>query len=122
MWFALGEERMVDAAKVIVKRAAGQGVHVQLEMYEAMPHNWPMLFPTWWQSDFCMERWARACRDCVEDKSTSSSVEYVGVNKETTQQDVGGLIAFTPEEALTKMREKQATLKPWFPTKGIEKL
>lgn len=122
MWCALGEERMADAAKVIMQRAAAQGVNVHLEMYEAMPHNWPMLFPTWRQSDLCMEKWARACKDYVQGKATSSRAEYVGVDTNITKQDVGALTKFTPEETLTKMRKKQATLKPWCPMRATEKL
>ncbi|KAL8953524.1 MAG: hypothetical protein Q9222_000626 [Ikaeria aurantiellina] len=122
IWFALGEERMVDGAKTIVQRAAAQGVDVHLEMYEAMPHNWPMLFPTWWQSKLCMQRWAIACESYLEREAASSSAESIGVDKEVTRHDVGELTSFTPEEALSRMRAKQATLKPWRPMTGSVKL
>ncbi|KAI9873767.1 MAG: hypothetical protein M1830_010622, partial [Pleopsidium flavum] len=50
MWIAMGEERLSDGAKVIAQTAANQGVVLQWEEYKSMPHNWPMLFPSWWQS------------------------------------------------------------------------
>lgn len=122
MWFALGEERMVDAAKVIIKRAYAQGVNVHWEQYEAMPHNWPMLFPNFSQSKLCMRRWAGVCRMYVETQALPSSAEFVSVSQEIRKVDLDELSAFTPEETLARMRNKQARMKPWCPATGTEKL
>lgn len=70
MWFAGGQERFADSAKLAAERAARLSVQVWYEEYEEMPHDFPILSATWawakteeWpQSVRCMQKWANACR------------------------------------------------------------
>ena len=41
MWFAGGQEKFADSAKLTAKTAAEQGVCVRYEEYEEMPHDFP---------------------------------------------------------------------------------
>lgn len=47
MWFAGGQERFADSAKLAAERAARQGVQVWYEEYEEMPHDFPIMSATW---------------------------------------------------------------------------
>ena len=58
MWIAAGGgERSSDSARVVAQVAAQQGVMIQWEEYEAMPHIWMMSVKSWWQSSMAM--WER---------------------------------------------------------------
>ncbi|KAL8958170.1 MAG: hypothetical protein Q9193_004718 [Seirophora villosa] len=68
MWFAVGEEQFVDAARAVARRAAQQGVQVDWVQFEAMPHCFATLpgLDTAWQAKTCMQKWAAFYRACVE--------------------------------------------------------
>ncbi|KAL8846533.1 MAG: hypothetical protein Q9221_008385 [Calogaya cf. arnoldii] len=72
MWFAVGDEQFVDAARTVARRAAQQGVQVDWMQFEAMPHCFPLLLglDTAWQAKACMQKWAAFCKACVDPKDT----------------------------------------------------
>lgn len=113
MWIAMGEERLSDGAKIIAQTAATQGVVVHWEEYKGMPHNWPMIFPSWWQSRRCMEHWAQACLSFAHGRDASSSAETISVDGQVTKGDVTNLTGLGLQEASKRMRAKQASFKPW---------
>ena len=45
MWIACGQERLADAAKIIARTAAQDGVCVLWEEYQSMLHTWAQIFP-----------------------------------------------------------------------------
>ena len=122
LWLALGDERMIDAAKVLAQNAAQQGVTVQWLEFEAMPHNWPMLFPMFWQTGRCMQEWASACSDFVCGKEIRSRGARVHTEGSSEHQDVGCLTRLDLSEVASLMRAKQASLRPWTGRRMTERL
>ncbi|KAF2723076.1 hypothetical protein K431DRAFT_283241 [Polychaeton citri CBS 116435] len=76
LWLETGEEMLSDEDSVLAARAAGQGVQVVWEQYEAMPHCFSMLLPGLETSDRALISWGEFCRACVEDPE---SVKTSGV-------------------------------------------
>lgn len=70
MWLCMGQEMLADEGKLVASRAASQGVTVQFEDYEAMPHVFAMLLPFLSNSDRCMRSWGDFCRRCVEESGS----------------------------------------------------
>ncbi|KAI4137609.1 MAG: hypothetical protein LQ341_005071 [Variospora aurantia] len=68
MWFAVGDEQIVDGSWAVARRAALQGVQVDWVRFQAMPHCFATLpgLDTAWQAKACMQKWAAFCRACVE--------------------------------------------------------
>lgn len=66
MWLSTGQEMLSDEDKILAARAAGQGVQVVYEEYEAMPHCFSMLLPALQTSDRAMSSWASFCKRAVE--------------------------------------------------------
>jgi hypothetical protein len=73
IWINTGEECLTDEDNFVTSLAASQGVVVQYEQYEAMPHCFPMLLPTLPQADRCMVSWGTFCRACVENPGSLES-------------------------------------------------
>ncbi|KAL9605966.1 MAG: hypothetical protein Q9179_000857 [Wetmoreana sp. 5 TL-2023] len=122
LWFALGEERMIDAAKVVAQNADQQGVVVQWLEFEAMPHNWPMLFPKFWQSARCMQEWASACSSFAQGNKLQSRAGRVRLDGQSELQGIRTLIRLSMAEVVDCMGSKQASLEPWTGRFPIEKL
>ena len=122
MGFALGEERMLDSSAFICHTATRQGVIINWESYEAMPHNWPMVFPDWWQSKKRMERWGEICRNLALGKVTASQATRFCVNSKMEVMDVRNISQLTQGEVEARMKAKQASLRPWNPRTGGIKL
>ena len=113
IWISMGEERLSDGAKIVAQTAAKQGVPVRWESYRAMPHNWPMLFPGWWQSARCMQRWANICKAYTQGEIPRTGGEEVNVDGEVKDLDVMNLIDLTHDEVEKLMRANQAKVRPW---------
>lgn len=63
MWMTYGDEQLFDEGAVVARRARAQGVVVQWEHYEAMPHCWSQLhmhLPTARQN---YDNWGKFCKD-----------------------------------------------------------
>ena len=64
--FACGEEMLADEGAVIARRAAQQGVCVEWEQFEAMPHSF-VGYLTWLpETKLCFKHWADFCLHCVQ--------------------------------------------------------
>ena len=68
MWFAVGEEQLIDSSKAVARRAARDGVSVTWIQFEAMPHCFATLpgLNRSRQADILFEKLGRFCRECVE--------------------------------------------------------
>lgn len=115
MWFAGGQERFADSAKLAAERAARQGVQVWYEEYEEMPHDFPIMSATWawakteeWpQSVKCMERWVNACRVFGEGGTMGTGAVVVLTGGGERKIDVEKLTGMGVEEVTSLVREKQ---------------
>lgn len=122
MWICMGEERLSDGVKVVAQRATKQGVPMRWESYKAVPHNWSMLFPHWWQSPRCMQRWADTCKVYAEGKAPNAGGEEVDIDGEVRALDVAELTTLTQDEVKKLMRASQTKVKPWTGKGANEKL
>lgn len=68
MWFAVGEEQLIDSSKAVARRAVRDGVDITWTQFEAMPHCFATLpgLNRSKQAKICFEQWGKFCRDCVE--------------------------------------------------------
>ena len=115
MWIAVGGgERLIDPARFIAQNAARQGVTVIWEEYEAMPHIWPLVFPTWPQARRCWENWARVCSSFARGTPTTTSGHAIQVESLKSQQvDVSTLTDLNMDAVLGYMRNHQKNVKPF---------
>jgi acetyl esterase/lipase len=67
LWMCAGREMLYDEVVSVASRAAQQGVKVQFELYEAMPHCFQLLMPWRKNSERCFADWGEFARKCVED-------------------------------------------------------
>ena len=125
MWYAGGQERFADSAKLAAEHAAQQGLEVWYEEYKQMPHDFPIMGVTWpwaitdnWpQSLDCMRSWAGVCVKMFEEGHIESGAVVKGLGSEKTL-DVKSLTGLNFQEALRLIRAKKAAWKDW---KGPEK-
>ena len=115
IWIAIGgRERLIDSARFVAQNAARQGVTVVWEEYEAMPHIWPLLFPTWPQTLRCWENWARACSSFASGASTTTSGNRFQVGSLQSQQiDIFILTNLSMDDVLGYMSNHQKKVKPF---------
>ena len=107
VWFCLGQEMLADEVTFLASHAASQGVNVQFEEYEAMPHCFAMLLPTLSTSDRCMRSWGDFCRRCVEDPKsvkTTGTFIHAKTGKED-RLDVSSAMKITLDEARKAMSD-----------------
>ena len=88
MWFACGEESVIDGCKVIANQAAEQGVAVLWEEFEGMPHIFPLLpglgqLP---QVKRCLKDWGEFCRRCVVQPESLKSSQGVRIGYEAGKE------------------------------------
>jgi len=76
LFFAYGQERLLDSGKFTAKQASNTGVSVHFHQYNALPHIFPLLFPHLPQSKHMLTQWANFCRLCVEDTAAVNSSKY----------------------------------------------
>lgn len=82
MWFAVGEEQLVDSSRAVARRAARDGVNVSWLQFEAMPHCFATLpgLNRSQQAALCFDRWGTFCRECVEiNRKPERSVKAVEI-------------------------------------------
>jgi acetyl esterase/lipase len=112
MWFCTGQEMLSDEDTILASRAASQGVKVQFEEYEAMPHCFAMLLPSLPSSDRCLRNCGEFCRRCVEEPGeikTKGAYTYAKT-LQMKEIDVEKATQITVEEAkqmMAKVREKR---------------
>ena len=115
LWFAGGQERFGDSAKLAAERAAQQGVEVWYEEYEEMPHDFPIMGITWpwattdrWpQSLSCMNAWAEACKMIGEEGHIKTGAMSKGLKTEK-KLDVMQLTGLDFQEAIQLIKAKKA--------------
>lgn len=119
MWFAGGQERFADSAKLVAEVAARQGVKVWYEEYEEMPHDFAIMSATWtfadtdqWpQSKRCKENWINACKAFVNGEPFATGAELLLTEGGKRSMNVKKLTSLTFEEALSLARERQKSWK-----------
>lgn len=111
LWFASGQEQLVDAVKVIAQTAFGQGVTVVFQEYEAMPHIFMWRFPEAPQVRRCWTDWAEMCKALVSGAPVASQgllIKAKGL--QAMELDLSNLSPLSVEDARSLME------------KGIQKL
>ena len=75
MWFACGQEHVVDSNRIIARRASKQGVKVIWEEYESMPHVFPQLprMEATPQAVRCLTGWSNFITQCAESREPFKS-------------------------------------------------
>ena len=89
MWFAVGEEQLIDSSKAIARRAARDGVDVTWTEFEAMPHCFATLpgLNRSKQANICFEQWGRFCRGCVDgNRAVGPRVRSIAVGFKDVEQ------------------------------------
>ncbi|KAF2765253.1 hypothetical protein EJ03DRAFT_331138 [Teratosphaeria nubilosa] len=107
LWLCTGEELLTDEDKIVSRLAATQGVKVQYEEYEAMPHCFAMLIPHLATSNRCLKSWGDFCRRAVEEPAsmkTSGTFIHVKTGSEE-ERDVTKVTELSVEQARAFMRE-----------------
>lgn len=107
LWIETGQEMLSDEDTVVAALAASQGVTVQWDQYEAMPHCFSMLLPALPTADRCMRSWGDFCRRCVEEPQnvkTHGTFIYAKTGKEDTVE-VAKVAKFSHEEAKNFMED-----------------
>lgn len=114
LFFITGEEMLADEDKVVASRAATQGVTVQYEEYEGMPHCFAMLLPFLSTSDRCFRSWGDFCRSCVEEPDGLKTIGTL-IHAKTGKDEVlslGNLTELTSEKVKEYMQDaKQRRIK-----------
>ena len=120
MWMAVGGgERLADGPKFLAQNAAGQGVTVVWEEYEAMPHLWPLLFKSWPQNQRCWEGWSRACSQFANGVSVAAKGQNTEVESLRSYHfDVLNLTPLSMHDIQRCLRDHRKTIEPF---KGSKK-
>lgn len=124
MFFASGQEMIVDGVKVIARTAFNQGTTVVFQEYEAMPHVFLWLCAGSPQSEKCWNDWANFCKAIQQNKPVASGavlVEPKGLHE--VELDISKLTPLTVDDARGMMREAAKNLRSYTgQQKGIAKL
>ncbi|KAK1088897.1 hypothetical protein LTR33_000328 [Friedmanniomyces endolithicus] len=114
LWLCTGQEGLTDEDCFVASRAASEGVVVQFEQYEAMPHCFAMLMPFLPTGDRCLRSWGDFCRRCVEEPAsveTNGTYVYAKTGAEKAI-DVAGVSKMSLDEVKKLMAEaKEKRLK-----------
>lgn len=105
LWIETGEELLTDEDCVVAVQAVSQGVTVQWEQYEAMPHCFGMLLPALPTSSRCMKSWGDFCRTCVEGEVKTNGTWIAVKTGEEKEVDVSQVSSITFAEAKIRMKE-----------------
>ena len=112
LWFASGQEMIVEAVKVIVQTAYSQGTTVVFQEYEAMPHIFLWRCPGSPQSEKCWSDWADFCKAIAGGRTVASRavlVEPRGLHEKDL--DISKLTPLTVDDAYGMMREATTRMK-----------
>ena len=131
LWFGYGQELLLDEGKAVAARAARQGVRVEWDEWEAMPHCFAQLLVGLEASKRFYSLWARFCAKVVEegkrraeDQNPSGRIgedlQGNGIQSRGTYHaakshrespvDVTSLSPLTDEEIAQRMRDKRAEM------------
>ncbi|MCJ1469429.1 hypothetical protein MMC07_008062 [Pseudocyphellaria aurata] len=117
LWFAYGQETLLDEGRAVATRAARQGVSVVWDEWEAMPHGFAQLLPHLPASGKLNARWMDFCEQVVG-TGGAGSVGTPGVQTKGTWHaaktgvekpvDLMSAGAFTDVEIMHMMRAARA--------------
>ncbi|KAG8631665.1 hypothetical protein KVT40_000805 [Elsinoe batatas] len=107
LWLMSGDEMLYDEDAVLAVRAKEQGVTVQWEHYEAMPHVFSMLLPHLATSDTCYKNWGDFARKCVEGgiQGKSILIRAKSGKEEQVELKTGGEAHFSWETAVENVQK-----------------
>ncbi|KAK3673005.1 hypothetical protein LTR78_007116 [Recurvomyces mirabilis] len=107
LWMCTGTELLTDEDKVVAARAASQGVKVQYEEYEAMPHCFAMLIPSLATAERCMKSWGDFARRCVEEpESVKTNGTFIEAKSgKESEVDVSKVTELSVAQARQYMKE-----------------
>ena len=120
MWIAMGQERMIDAAKVVAKTAARAGVPVLWSEYDHMPHCWFLFVPPALpQVKLCIRSWGRICKEFTEGQQWCTAGKAFGVEDlEPRNVNVRNLTDISPDESAARIKREAAEMEPWTGTRN----
>jgi acetyl esterase/lipase len=114
LWFASGQEMIVDAAKLIAQTAFSHGTTVIFQEYESMPHIFMTQFLDSPQSRKCWNDWAEVCKSLINDDAITSKAEFIKAKGlQAEQLDLTKLTILTVEEARRRMRQAAMAMTPF---------
>ena len=115
MFFAYGEERLLDAGRRVAKLASEGGAVVHFHQYDQLPHVFGLLFPKIPQSQHVLAEWAKFCHTCVHEPKSlgSKNVRYKVTGEGFREVDNGAFSALPYETAMELMRKEQAQRRGW---------
>ena len=116
MWFAYGEEQLVDDGRCIAQRLLANGhQRVHFLEYEGLPHIWAFLLPEFPQTQRVFRKWAAFMEMCVghDDGVKTSMVRYLGTDCVECPRSGEVLFPYSHEEVLSMMRKKRDERRPW---------
>ena len=105
LWIMTGQELLTDEDAIVAKTAAAQGVTVQWEQYEAMPHCFAMLLPHLQTSKRCYTSLGSFCQQAIAGtvkKSATWIAARTGAEKEV---DVSSVTDFTVNDAQARVKD-----------------
>ena len=123
MWFACGQEQMIDESSLIAQEAARQGVSVQWTEYVEMPHLFAFRFPGFPQSSHVFKSWTDFIKACVSRnviKSRAVKVPVTDLREEELRLDQ--LLSISQDTLRTLMRQKQLERKAYTGKKVIKSI
>lgn len=104
-----GEEMLADEGKAFVQKAAGQGVTVVWEQYEAMPHCFALLLEGSAAGAMSFDTWAgfvkRAVQNPAEIVTEATCITAKTLVRESV--DIGKLVEMGDEAILGRMRQSR---------------
>jgi acetyl esterase/lipase len=112
MYIATGTELLTDEGKYVAMRAAGQGVPVVFEEYEAMPHCFAMFLNALPGARRAFTGWAGFIQEVVEnpEEVRTRGTLIKAKTLEEVPLEVTSLTSFTHEEVCSRMRERAQKL------------
>lgn len=112
VWMGVGEEMLVDECKFIASKMATQGVVVQFDIWEAMPHCFATVLMSCGleASRRFFDRWAGFIMQATkngDEALTNKGAWYEAKTNKETELDVEKLTSLTDEEVYQMMRQAQ---------------
>ncbi|KAF7927360.1 uncharacterized protein EAE97_010035 [Botrytis byssoidea] len=100
LWFASGQEQIVDGSRLVAQTAFSQGVPVVLQKYEGMPHTFFWVFSKAPQTRKILADWAEVIVAFAEGKKLVSKAEFIHAKGLKTEElNLKNLVSFGVAQA-----------------------
>lgn len=112
LWMSTGQELLTDEDKHVAAKAARQGVKVQFEEWEGMPHCFCMILTGTTPSKKCFKNWAGFATTAIKATETLET-RGVKIKAKTWMEevlDVEKVSNYSDEEILRRMRGRQTSI------------